>query len=178
MNRAKPMALYIFVNMLFALLLSSCGPGQLFGPTITPTPTLTATPTQTLTPTSTSTPTSTPRPTKTQLPHTPTLVTFVIPSGVFPLDTKESCNTDASIAGITDKGFMVGGTLSMRNNVWVLWCPGAKHAWVGTLTYKGYTFASDESDPLKFMVDSQGAYKYIGGKGKVTQPDGKVIILP
>jgi len=52
-----------------SLLVSGCGPGQLFGPTLTPTPTttltptLTPTPTLTLTPTLTFTPTITPTPT-------------------------------------------------------------------------------------------------------------------
>ena len=55
-------------------LLSGCGPGQLFGPTLTPTPTitptftLTFTPTLTPTPQATSTPTSTPLPTATFTP--------------------------------------------------------------------------------------------------------------
>jgi len=43
----------------FSLLLSGCGAGQLFGPTITPSPTITNTPTATLTPTSTFTPSPT-----------------------------------------------------------------------------------------------------------------------
>ena len=56
---------YIFTLSLF---LSGCGPGQLFGPTITPSPTITNTPTPTLTPTNTSTPTSTPTDTPTSTP--------------------------------------------------------------------------------------------------------------
>lgn len=53
-----------------SLLISSCGPGQLFGPTLTPTPTFTPTPTVTPTPTNTptSTSTSTPSPTPTLTP--------------------------------------------------------------------------------------------------------------
>ncbi|MBN1439143.1 MAG: hypothetical protein JW929_07025 [Anaerolineales bacterium] len=60
----------IVLALISASLLAGCGPGQLFGPTFTPTPTNTLTPTLTSTPTNTSTatptstlsPTSTPRP--------------------------------------------------------------------------------------------------------------------
>ncbi len=58
---------FLIVLIAFSLIATSCGPGQLFGPTITPTPTntLTPTPTSTITPspTSTPTPTATPSPT-------------------------------------------------------------------------------------------------------------------
>jgi hypothetical protein len=50
------------ILILLSFLLSACGPGQLFGPTITPTATSTPTPTATLTPTPTSTPTMKPTP--------------------------------------------------------------------------------------------------------------------
>jgi len=68
--------------ILFAsFVLSACGPGQLFGPTITPTPTntptTTPTPTPTSTPTLTPTSTSTPTPTQTFTP-TPTLVPIAV----------------------------------------------------------------------------------------------------
>lgn len=46
-----------------SVLISGCGPGQLFGPTVTPTPTVTSTLTPTLTPEPTATHTSTPIPT-------------------------------------------------------------------------------------------------------------------
>ena len=56
-----------------SLQLSACGPGQLFGPSITPTPTFTPSPTFTPAPTFTPTLTSTPRPTVTPPPsRTPT----------------------------------------------------------------------------------------------------------
>lgn len=49
------------------ILLSACGPGQVFGPTITPSSTTTPTPTPTSTSTPTSTPTLTPTPTPTPI---------------------------------------------------------------------------------------------------------------
>ncbi len=102
---------------------------------------------------------------------------YVIPAGAFSLDTREKCNTNVTITGVNDKGFKVGGTLSMHNDQFVLWCPGARHTWEGTLSSEGYTFESDASDPLVFVVDPQGGYEYVGGQGKVTQPDGKVVNL-
>ena len=64
---ARLFALFSLV-LLVTLAVSGCGPGQLLGPTITPSPTTTLTPT--LTPTPTSTPTLTPTATPT---NTPTL---------------------------------------------------------------------------------------------------------
>ena len=60
----------LLIMLLLSLLISACGPGQLFGPTLTPTPTITPTSTSTLTPTATLTPTSTLTPTAT-LTRTP-----------------------------------------------------------------------------------------------------------
>ena len=51
--------------LMVGLFVSGCGPGQLFGPTLTPTPTITNTPKPTITPTLTPTPTHTPSPTLT-----------------------------------------------------------------------------------------------------------------
>ncbi|MEW5938087.1 MAG: hypothetical protein AB1750_00380 [Chloroflexota bacterium] len=61
---------FLIVLTILSFLVSACGPGQIFGPTFTPTPTNTLTPTPTFTPTSTLTftPTNTPSPTKTPRP--------------------------------------------------------------------------------------------------------------
>ena len=70
----KPkISLFFFITISFFL--SSCGAGQLLGPTITPTPTSTNTPTAT----STQTPTITPSPTNTFTP-TPTATLTPIPA--------------------------------------------------------------------------------------------------
>lgn len=60
----------LFATIIFSLLVASCAPGQLLGPTITPTPTSTPTflPTSTPTATFTPTPTSTSTPTLTPTP--------------------------------------------------------------------------------------------------------------
>ena len=55
----------MLVPVLLSLLVTSCGPGQLFGPTVTPTSTPTLTPTNTPSPTITPSPTSTLTPTVT-----------------------------------------------------------------------------------------------------------------
>jgi len=55
--------------LITSIVFSSCGPGQMFGPTFTPAPTITLTPTFTPTPTFTHTPTFTPSPTFTPTPE-------------------------------------------------------------------------------------------------------------
>ncbi|MFM8320636.1 MAG: NPCBM/NEW2 domain-containing protein, partial [Chloroflexota bacterium] len=70
------------------------------------------------------------------------------------------------------------GSLAIRNNKLLFWCYGAKHTWLGTLTYHGYTFASEAADPLTFVVDAALGYRYAGGSGTVTFPDGSQYTLP
>jgi len=103
---------------------------------------------------------------------------YRIPAGAFPLDTQEDCRTNASITSVDESGFMASGTISMINGAFALWCPGAQHSWVGTLSYEGYSFASDAVRPLRFRVEADGSYKYVGGAGTVTEPDGSEITLP
>lgn len=75
----------VIVSVLaFAFLLSACAPGQLLGPTITPTPTATNTPSPTPTNTPTLTPTSTPTLTPTPVPV---------------------CNPDATVLGNVNEDF-------------------------------------------------------------------------
>jgi hypothetical protein len=57
------------------------------------------------------------------------------------------------------------------------WCNGAKHTWIGKVSYNGYVFDSDENSPLQFKLDKSG-YVYIAGKGSVTMPDGTTVTLP
>lgn len=59
-----------------------------------------------------------------------------------------------------------------------LWCSGAKEQFVGTVKVFGYTFESDASKPLTFVVDRDKGFYYSAGKGKVTDPQGKVTTLP
>ena len=68
--------------IVLVLVLSACGPGQVFGPTVTPTPTNTSTPT------STSTPTITPSPIPTFTP--------------IPTDTKVAFNFSLAIVELSD----------------------------------------------------------------------------
>ena len=62
--------LILVISLIFSLMLVACGPGQLFGPTTTPTPTSTLTPTLTpsITPTPTATYTPSPTPAATEIP--------------------------------------------------------------------------------------------------------------
>jgi hypothetical protein len=130
--------------------------------------------------TSTSTVTMTPlaSPTKTPLPPTPTPKSFVLTDTAFGADLKESCSTNVQITGVDGTSFTVSGDIQMSNSNWYVWCYDAKHTWIGTLTYAGYTFASDANDPLQFTLVQGLGYVYIAGKGSVTSPDGSVVTLP
>ena len=59
-----------------------------------------------------------------------------------------------------------------------IWCYGAKHTWMGNLTYGDYTFDSDDNSPLQFVLDRVKGYTYLSGTGSVTKPDGKTVELP
>ena len=91
-------------------------------------------------------------------------------------DYRGSCDTDTTIVRVKDNIFEArgGSGISIRKGRLVLWCYGAKHTWIGKLTYAGYTFDSDKDDPLQFMVDEDKGYVYVKGKGTVTMPDGRV----
>jgi hypothetical protein len=142
--------------------------------------------TATTAPTSTATPVS-PAPTFTRVPPAatstpvrpaPTPQPFAIKDTAFEADYTGDCATDALIKGVDGTSFDVSGTVSMRDGRFTLWCWGAKHTWLGTLTYAGYTFASDKAAPLQFAVTANRGYLYTGGKGTVTLPDGSRVILP
>jgi hypothetical protein len=148
-------------------------PSLLAPATPTSTPTLIpVTSTSTITPTITNTPYPTPN------PPTETPEPFVIQDSKFEADYKGDCSTDASITSVQGTTFEAKGNISMRDGRFSLWCYGARHTWVGTLTYAGYTFASDESDPLQFELTKDNGYVYIKGKGTVTRPDGTQAVLP
>lgn len=136
----------------------------------------TRTPPATSTPVATNTPrfTATPSP----IPATPTPKSLVLTGSSFDADLKESCSTDVQIKAVNGTSFTVGGSIQFRNGNMYVWCYDARHTWMGTLTYAGYTFESDALDPLQFRVVEGVGYVYIGGKGKVTLPDGSVISLP
>ena len=60
----------------------------------------------------------------------------------------------------------------------ILWGQGSKHTLIGKIKLGEYLFESDKTDFLQFMVDKDGNYVYIKGKGTVTMPDRQVIKLP
>ena len=174
MNPKQRMSIGVIVATCLVIFGCSFAPSLEFFATPTPTSTLTLTPT--------STPTLTP--TNTPVPPTPTPMVYILPAGTFPLDTQNSCTTDATISNVDGNTFRLTDeskiTLIFNPSgglTFALWCPGAKHTWLGTLSYRGYTFASSDSDPLQFIVRSGGGYEYIGGTGTVTQPDGNRVDL-
>jgi len=98
-TKGKLMGIYIksTLILLLSLILSGCGPGQLFGPTLTPSPTITNTPTLTTTPTFTSTVTPTFTPTFTYTPtptstFTPSITPTFTPTPVIAIVSSSSAN--------------------------------------------------------------------------------------
>ena len=109
---------------------------------------------------------------------TPTPKAFAIQDKKFE-GYQQECGTDVNITAIDGDSFAVsGGTLAYINGSWVVFCWGARHTWIGTLTYAGYTFSSDEKDPLQFMFDRDRGYVYVGGTGSVTLPDKTIVMFP
>ncbi len=87
------MILVIYV-LISSILLSGCGAGQLFGPTLTPIPTLTSTPTVTITPTPTATPTPT---------TTPTITPTPLPTLEY-VPCRADLGSDIELSGLLNKG--------------------------------------------------------------------------
>lgn len=118
-----------------------------------------------------------PTATFTPIPPTPTPEPFAIRTADFEASYKGDCETDAEITNTGGKGFEASGTFSIRDGRFVLWCWGAKHTWLGTLTYAGYTFVSGKTAPLQFTVTADRGYLHTGGKGTVTLPNGSTVTL-
>jgi hypothetical protein len=56
----------------------------------------------------------------------------------------------------------------------LLFCNGSVHEFVRVVDLNGYTFYSDDKEPLRFQVDRENGYRYLSGMGHVVDPDGKV----
>lgn len=124
-------------------------------------------------------PTLTPEPATPTPTLSPTPWSFVIQDPIF-LEYEQSCQTDVQITGVNGDALSlkVNSTLSIIDGKLAVFCYGAKHTWIGELTYKGYTFASSENDPLQFQVVQGRGYVYLQGIGVMTMPDGSHIALP
>ena len=110
--------------------LSACGPGQLFGPTLTPTSTNTSTPTLTPTPTFTLTPTLTSTPT-----ITATITASSTPACLAASGKWESNETSESF-GILGPifTFTVSNCKITSWEIWIFPVPGELLWWQGTST--------------------------------------------
>jgi predicted component of type VI protein secretion system len=145
-------------------------------PTATPTPTPTATPTPTPVP-----PTATPTPTPVPPTATPKPEPLVLQGEAFEADVQDSCSVDVAITEVIGDGLRIkvlSGSIPIRQGGLTIWCYGAKHTWMGNLTYGDYTFDSDDNSPLQFILDRVKGYIYLSGTGRVTQPNGKTVELP
>jgi hypothetical protein len=114
----------VIILLAVSMLISGCGPGQLFGPEPTPTPTNTPTPTET------------PLPTLTPTPDMPTYSQVL---STYPASA-DLCQTDADITGGGDDGLMLSGTISMRNDGFVYQCHGTKLTVTVAITLDGKTY--------------------------------------
>lgn len=124
--------------------------------------------------------------TKTPVPATntpaptaiPTSEPIVLTDDIFEADIKETCSTDVPITGYENSVFSIGGgSISFRNGRLALWCYGARHQWIGAIEYEGYTFVSDENDPMQFEIVKDVGYRFVGGIGTLTYPDGRQVGL-
>ena len=70
------------------------------------------------------------------------------------------------------------GSFEFINGKSSIWSPGAVHTIGDTLRIGGYTFASDEADPLVFQVSSEKGYVFVKGRGIVTNASGESVTLP
>jgi hypothetical protein len=141
-----------------------------------PEPTSTHTP---IPPTATLTPTPTPIPPTAT--HTPEPEPLVIEGEAFEADVQDTCSVDVAITEVVGDGLRIevlSGSIPIRQGGLTIWCYGAKHTWIGNLTYGGYTFESDVDTPLQFILDRNEGYNYLSGQGRVIQPDGSSVELP
>jgi hypothetical protein len=113
MNRIKTSWLWAMI----CVLLVSCGPGQMLGPTLTPTATVSLTPTQTVTPSPTNTPTptatATPTTTPTATPSFTSLVTTFEQQGKWNFGYPYSDPTLDGILRMTLDGYQLDPTFQV-----------------------------------------------------------------
>jgi hypothetical protein len=146
----------IFCLVFLGLALAGCGPGQLFGPTLTPTPTDTPTPTSTPTATATSTPTATPTP-------RPGLDTPILIKGIGFLfnsaeltDTYVDGNTTYNPTSPADTFLIVKATI-----------PGEYVDAASSEDIGGWTVRANDSITPSFIVTMTGTINSVK-QGKVT----------
>jgi hypothetical protein len=106
-------------------------------------------------------------------------------SGPFTIKSKDfQASSACSAKGTIEVSMQEGQVIQAKDKVKMLtsgtplWCSGAKEQFAGTVKVFGYTFESDASKPLTFVVDKDKGFYYSAGKGKVTDPQGKVTTLP
>ena len=121
--------------LLLSLVMSSCAPGQIFGPTVTPT--------------STSTPLPTDTPTIIPSTPTPALPTYSDVLKTYPAGT-DLCSTDAQISVASDGSLALSGSASYSDAGGIQYqCYGTKITIVGTVTLDDVFY----DDGTKLTVD-------------------------
>jgi hypothetical protein len=86
--------------------------------------------------------------------------------------------TDVDIVGVNGTKMDVKvRAIALGDSAMNLWCDRAKHRWIGTLSYHGYTFESSGDDPLQFQAWKGRGYVHVGGTGRVQTPDHRTVEL-
>ena len=153
--------LCLAVLLLITLLESACGPGKMFGPTLTPTPTITFTPTNTPLPTDTPPPppTFTPVPT---VPAPPTLaapVAFPTPIPPTPTRILPTATAIKRCANGSPRDSFILHIYNNRRRQVVVWIDGLE-----------YTVAANDHVKVYLKVGEQHRVR-IGGKNQLYEVD-------
>lgn len=124
-------------------------------------------------------PTLKPQPSQTPAPTAIlTSAPLILNDALFEANVKDNCGTDVPINAYENGVFTLGGgKIELMNGQLAVWCYGARHQWIGTIDYEGYIFASDVNDPLQFEIVKDTGYRFVGGIGTLTYPDGKQVPL-
>ncbi|MBI5353018.1 MAG: hypothetical protein HZB50_10300 [Chloroflexi bacterium] len=164
----------VILLVLSVSFLTACGPGQLFGPTLTPTPTntptstLTPTPTLTLVPTLTSTPTATATITASPMPA------CLATSGKWQSkETSESFGVPSPILTFTVSNCQITSW-----EIWIFPVPGELLWWQGTSTISiaEEQFSQDEDTGMG-IFSFEGIFdSAISSHGTLKFPKGFLVV--
>jgi len=88
-----------------------------------------------------------------------------------------ACDTDVMITGATGEELQTDGHVGVVGGEPTLFCPGARHKWLGTVEYGGFKVRSNRDDPLRFSVDANKGYVLAGGRGSITFPSGSQVTI-
>jgi hypothetical protein len=157
--------LAILVFLIFSLVMSGCGPGQLFSPTFTPSPTNTLIPTFTPTPTMTPSPTLTPTPTMTPSPTSTPTPTIEPPSQLSTFFDDTSLTYYESFDSFPPEQWETQGCVTVNNGVLEYSCVNGYVLQKNPL-HDGEGVMIDFNTPRQNNPYQWGIYFYVGTYGQ------------